>query len=57
LKLLVTGHKGQEIAEILRIRPSTVLGHRTHIMSKLGLHNQIELVKYAIRKHLVDLEE
>lgn len=57
LKLLVTGHKGQEIAEILRIRPRTVLGHRTHIMSKLGLHNQIELVKYAIRKHLVDLEE
>lgn len=57
LKLVAAGYKSREIAEALRITFRTVLGHRTRVMAKLGLHSQTELVKYAIRKHLVDLEQ
>jgi len=56
LKLIAAGYKSREIAEALRIRFRTVLSHRTRVMAKLGMHSQTELVKYAIRKHLVDLE-
>ena len=56
LKLLAEGHKSREIAELFGIAIKTVLGHRTSIMRKLSIHNRTELVKYAIRKHLVDLE-
>ncbi len=57
LKLVAEGHKSREIAELFGIAIKTVLGHRTSIMRKLSIHNQTELIKYAIRKHLVDLEK
>ncbi len=44
-------------AERLVISPKTVQRHRENIMRKLNLHSRIELVKYAIRKGLIDLEE
>jgi len=28
--------------------------HRTHIMEKLDLHNRAQLVRYAIRKGLIE---
>lgn len=56
LKLVAEGHKSSEIAELLGIAIKTVLGHRTSIMRKLSIHNRTELIKYAIRKHLVTLE-
>jgi two-component system response regulator NreC len=56
LKLTAEGHKSKEIANLLGITVKTLLGHRTSVMKKLGIHNRTELVKYAIRKHLVDLE-
>ena len=57
LKLVAEGRKSGEIANFLSIAVMTVLGHRTSIMKKLGIHNRTELIKYAIRKHLVNLEE
>ncbi len=57
LKLIVEGRKSIEIANLLNMAVKTVLGHRTSIMRKLGIHNRTELIKYAIRKHLVNLEE
>ncbi|MFQ6016128.1 MAG: response regulator [Anaerolineae bacterium] len=56
LELLAKGHTNQEIAEILVISPSTVQTHRTHIMEKLDLQNRAELIKYAIRRGLIDLD-
>lgn len=35
----------------------TVLGHRTKIMEKLDLHNRAELIKYAIRKGLIIVDD
>ena len=56
LKLMAEGRKSGEIADLLNIAIKTVLGYRTSIMRKLGVHNRTELIKYAIRKHLVNLE-
>ena len=53
LKLLAEGYTTQEIAEILVISPKTVEGHKTNLMSKLDIHNRIELVKYALRKGII----
>ncbi|MFC1910110.1 response regulator [Chloroflexota bacterium] len=50
LKLIAEGHTSREIAEMLFISLSTVVGHRTKITEKLGLKNRTELIKYAMRK-------
>jgi len=55
LQLIAEGHKSQQIAEVLHIALKTVLRHRANIMTKLGTHNRTELIKYAIRKHLIEL--
>ena len=55
LKLLVEGHSTQEIARILVITPKTVEGHKTNLMAKLGVHNRVELVKYALRKGVITI--
>ena len=54
-KLLAEGHSTQEIADILVITPKTVEGHKTNLMLKLGVHNRIELVKYALRKGVITI--
>jgi DNA-binding NarL/FixJ family response regulator len=55
LKLLAEGHSTQEIAEMLVITPKTVEGHKTNLMAKLGVHNRVELVKYALRKGIITI--
>jgi two-component system response regulator NreC len=47
----------QAIANILDISVNTVERHRENIMRKLNLHTRTELVKYAIRKGLVSLDD
>ena len=54
--LLAEGCSAKEAAEKLFISPKTVENHRTHIMSKLGLHSTLELVRYAARLGLVDVD-
>ena len=56
LRLIVDGLTSREIGESLVISPNTVERHRQNIMSKLGLHNRAELVRYAISKGLVEVE-
>jgi len=54
LKLVAEGHTNNQIAERLVISPKTVDTHRTHIMDKLNLHSRAELVKYAMRRGLLE---
>lgn len=54
LKLVAEGHTNNQIAELLFISPKTVDTHRTHIMDKLNLHSRAELVKYAMRRGLLE---
>ena len=53
LEQLAEGAANPEIAERLNISPKTVARHRENIMSKLNLHSRSELVKYAIRKGII----
>jgi two-component system response regulator NreC len=54
LALLADGDNNTEIGEKLNISPKTVARHRENIMSKLNLHSRTELVKYAIRKGIIE---
>ena len=54
LKLVAEGYTNNQIGERLFISPKTVDTHRTHIMDKLNLHSRAELVKYAMRRGLLE---
>ena len=55
LKLVVEGYKTRQIAEMLIITPKTVEGHKTSLMRKLGIHNKLDLVKYALRRGIINV--
>lgn len=55
LKLIAEGHTAREIAEVLVVSPKTVEWYKANLMSKLGLHNTADVIKYAIRKRVVTL--
>lgn len=50
---LAEGASNLEIGEVLAVSPKTVARHRENIMRKLNLHSRTELVKYAIRKGII----
>ncbi len=54
LILIARGYTNNEIAKMLYISPKTVDVHRTRMMNKLNLHNVAEIVRYAVRRRLVD---
>ncbi len=54
LAYLADGASNVEIGEVLHISPKTVARHRENIMRKLNLHSRTELVKYAIRKGIIE---
>jgi DNA-binding NarL/FixJ family response regulator len=56
LRLLAEGLPPKEIAEKLFISPKTVENHRANIMNKLELHSTIELVRYAAKLGLIDMD-
>jgi two-component system response regulator NreC len=53
LAQLAEGASNAAIGETLGISPKTVARHRENIMRKLNLHSRSELVKYAIRKGII----
>ncbi len=54
LQLAAQGLNNKEIGDRLFISPRTVEAHRGHFMSKLGLRTQTDLVRFAIRKGLLE---
>lgn len=56
LRLAAEGMTNAEIARRLVISVKTVQAHRANIMQKLGLHDRVDLVKYAIKKGILKLE-
>jgi len=56
LQLAAEGHTNTAIADRLSISPRTAEVHRARIMEKLQLTNQTGLIKYAIRKGLLDMD-
>jgi DNA-binding NarL/FixJ family response regulator len=52
-QLLVEGRTNAQVADILSISFKTVDNHRTHLMEKLGVHNTVELLRFAARNGLL----
>jgi DNA-binding NarL/FixJ family response regulator len=55
LALVATGKSNREIAELLFISVKTVETHKTHILMKLGLNNNSELIRYAIKHNIISI--
>jgi two-component system, NarL family, response regulator NreC len=56
LKLIALGYTATEAAAALKLSPKSVETYRTRIMQKLGLHNRVALVQYALSHHLLTEE-
>jgi DNA-binding NarL/FixJ family response regulator len=54
VKLIAEGRSNREIAAELVISEKTVERHRANILEKLGMHDRVELTRYAIRRGLVE---
>ena len=57
LKLAAEGSTNNEIAERLFISPRTAETHRANLMKKLALSNHTELIRYAIRRGVLSIDE
>jgi DNA-binding NarL/FixJ family response regulator len=57
LHLTAQGHSATEIATRLSLSPRTIETHRANLMRKLDLHTQTDLIRYALRKGIIPLEE
>jgi DNA-binding NarL/FixJ family response regulator len=53
LQLLAEGRAMKEVAGILKMSSRTVAFHKYRIMQELGIKTSAELVRYAIRNHMV----
>ena len=56
LKLVAEGRTSKEVADLLCLSVKTVMAHRANIMEKLDIHNKTELIKYALRKGLIQMQ-
>jgi DNA-binding NarL/FixJ family response regulator len=54
LKLIAEAHTNRQIAETLTLSEKTVESHRANLLSKLGMRDRVELVRYAIRRGLIE---
>jgi DNA-binding NarL/FixJ family response regulator len=54
VKLIAEAHTNPQIADILHLSEKTVESHRANVLRKLGMRDRVELVRYAIRRGLVE---
>ncbi len=54
VKLIAEANTNRQIAEALQVSEKTVESHRAHVLAKLGMRDRVELVRYAIRRGLVE---
>lgn len=54
LKLIAEAHTNREIADTLHLAEKTVESHRANILRKLGMRDRVELVRYAVRRGLIE---
>jgi DNA-binding NarL/FixJ family response regulator len=54
VKLIAEAFTNKEIAETLHLAEKTVESHRANVLRKLGMRDRVELVRYAIRRGLIE---
>lgn len=57
LQLVAEGYTSAEIANRLFISPRTAEGHRANLMRKLGLQNHTDLVRLALKRGILPLDQ
>ena len=57
LRLVVAGKTAKQIADVLFISPRTVENYKNALLKKLNLSRTSDLIKYAIKHKLVDIDE
>ncbi len=57
VRLAAVGHTNREIARELRLSEQTVHNHRAAVMEKLGFHDRVELLKYAIKRGVIEVAD
>jgi DNA-binding NarL/FixJ family response regulator len=57
LLLAATGHTNREIAKIFRLSEQTIHNYRAAVMEKLGFHDRVDLLKYAIRRGVISVSD
>lgn len=57
LQLVAEGRTSAEIATRLFISPRTAEGHRANLMRKLGLQNNAELIRFALKRGILPMDE
>lgn len=55
LQLVSEGLNSKEIAQKLGLALKTVLAHRNNIMQKLNMHNQAQLIRFALKEGITSL--
>ena len=55
LQLIAEGLNNKEISQKLRLALKTVLVHRNNIMRKLEIHNQAQLIRFALKEGITSL--
>ena len=54
VKLIAEAYTNRQIADTLQLSEKTIESHRANLLAKLGMRDRVELVRYAIRRGLVE---
>jgi DNA-binding NarL/FixJ family response regulator len=54
VKLIAEAYTNRQIAQTLKVSEKTVESHRANLLAKLEMRDRVELVRYAIRRGLVE---
>jgi DNA-binding NarL/FixJ family response regulator len=54
VKLIAEAFTNRQIAETLKLSEKTIESHRSNVFAKLGMRDRVEIVRYAIRRGLVE---
>jgi DNA-binding NarL/FixJ family response regulator len=55
LKLVAEGRSNKEVAQLLDVSVKTAMSHRERVMGKLGLHTRTDLVRFALRRGVIQV--
>jgi len=54
VKLIAEAYTNREIAETLKLSEKTIESHRGSVLAKLGMRDRVQLVRYAVRRGLIE---